>query len=99
MVERLTRLVAGYDQRWAVLPGITGLAQVRHGYDASTKTVKQKLRYDRCYIGRRGSFALDLKIIAATVALMIHGGGVRKAPSSPGIMLRPFSGKEALSKP
>jgi lipopolysaccharide/colanic/teichoic acid biosynthesis glycosyltransferase len=99
MVERLTRIVPGYAERWAVLPGITGLAQVRHVYDASTKTVKQKLRYDRCYIGRRGSFALDLKIMAATVALMVHGGGVRKYPAAPGITRRPFSGKEALSKP
>jgi lipopolysaccharide/colanic/teichoic acid biosynthesis glycosyltransferase len=99
MVERLTRIVPGYDERWAVLPGITGLAQVRHGYDASTKTVKQKLRYDRCYIRRRGSFALDLKIMAATVALMAHGGGVRKSPAARGITRQPFSGKEALSKP
>jgi lipopolysaccharide/colanic/teichoic acid biosynthesis glycosyltransferase len=99
MVERLIRIVPRYDERWAVLPGITGLAQVRHVYDASTKTVKQKLRYDRCYIGRRGSFALDLKIMAATVALMVHGGGVRKSPVAPGITRRPFSGKEALSKP
>jgi len=99
MVERLSRLVPGYDQRWAVLPGITGLAQVRHVYDQSTKTVKQKLRYDRCYIGRGGSFALDLKIMAATVALMVHGGGVRKSTAAPRIAPRPFSGKEALSKP
>ena len=98
MVERLTRLVPGYDERWAVLPGITGLAQVRHVYDQSTKTVKQKFRYDRCYIGRRGSFALDLKIMAATVSLMI-GGGVRKTTAAPVARPRPFSGKEALSKP
>ncbi len=57
MVERFTRVVPGYNERWAVLPGITGLAQVLHVYDQSIKTVKQELRYDRCYIGRRGSFA------------------------------------------
>jgi lipopolysaccharide/colanic/teichoic acid biosynthesis glycosyltransferase len=98
MVERLSALVPNYHERWAVLPGITGLAQVRHGYDQSTKTVKQKLRYDRCYIGRRGSFALDLKIMAATVAVMFHGTGVRKSPAAPEITRRPFAGKEALSK-
>ena len=96
MVERLTALVPGYDARWAVLPGITGLAQVRHGYDQSTKTVKQKLRYDRCYIRQRGSFALDLKIMAATVAVMFNGTGVRKTPAAPGLTRPPL--KEALSK-
>jgi len=97
MVERLARLVPGYHERWAVLPGITGLAQVRHVYDQSTKTVKQKLRYDRCYIGRQGSFALDLRIMAATVALMMSGGGTRKSPPAPGLTRRPLRGKEALS--
>ena len=98
LVERLSRLVPGYDERWAVLPGITGLAQVRHVYDQSTKTVRQKLRYDRCYIRRQGSFGLDLKIMAATVALML-GAGPRKP--TPVIALKPRSltGKEALSKP
>jgi len=98
LVERLSRLVPGYDDRWAVLPGITGLAQVRHVYDQSTKTVRQKLRYDRCYIRRQGSFGLDLKIMAATVALML-GAGPRKP--TPAIALKPRSltGKEALSKP
>ena len=99
MVERLAKLVPGYHERWAVLPGITGLAQVRHVYDQSTKTVKQKLRYDRCYIRRRGSFALDLKIMAATVALMA-GGGMRKPPQAPVLTgTRVLSAKEALSKP
>jgi lipopolysaccharide/colanic/teichoic acid biosynthesis glycosyltransferase len=98
MVERLTRLVPRYQDRWAVLPGITGLAQVRHVYDESTKTVRQKLRYDRCYIGRRGSFSLDLKIMAATVALMMNGGGLKK-PGVPGpVRPRPLSAKEALIK-
>ena len=99
MVERLTSLVPGYHERWAVLPGITGLAQVRHVYDQSTKTVKQKLRYDRCYLRGRGSVALDLKIMAATVA-MIAGGGVRKTPQAPVLTrTRGLSAKEALSKP
>ncbi len=98
MAERLTELVPGYQERWAVLPGITGLAQVRHIYDKSTKTVKQKLRYDRCYIRGRGRFALDLQIMAATVALMVHGGGIRKAPPAPRLRPRTLAGKEALSK-
>ena len=98
MVDRLTELVPGYNERWTVLPGITGLAQVRHTYDKSTKTVKQKLRYDRCYIRGRGRFSLDLKIMAATVSLMVYGGGIRRSPATPRLRLRALTGKEALSK-
>jgi len=99
MVERLVGLVPGYHERWTVLPGITGLAQIRYVYDQSTKTVKQKLRYDRCYIRKRGSFALDLKIMAATVALMT-AGGLRKSPKAPVLTpIRGLSAKEAPSKP
>jgi lipopolysaccharide/colanic/teichoic acid biosynthesis glycosyltransferase len=96
MVDRLAKLVPGYHQRCVVLPGITGLAQVRHGYDQSTKTVRQKLRYDRCYIRRHGSLALDLKIMAATVALIIHGGGTRKSQVPKLTLARRLEGKEAL---
>jgi len=99
MVDRLAKLVPGYHERLAVLPGITGLAQVRHVYDQSTKTVKQKLRYDRCYIGRRGSFALDVWIMAATVGLMA-GGGMRKSAQAPVLTgTRVLSAKGGLSKP
>ncbi|HYR51668.1 MAG TPA: sugar transferase [Candidatus Dormibacteraeota bacterium] len=99
LVERLSRLVPGYDDRWAVLPGITGLAQVRHVYDQSTKTVRQKLRYDRCYIRRQGSFSLDLKIMAATVALMLGAGPRKPTPVTAFPKPRSLTGKEALSKP
>jgi len=81
MVRRLAGVVPGYLDRCGVLPGITGLAQVRKGYDHSIRTVKQKVRHDRCYIRRNGSFWLDLKIIAATPAVMLLGaGGWRKTP-------------------
>ena len=99
LVERLSRLVPGYDDRWIALPGITGLAQVRHVYDQSTKTVRQKLRYDRCYIRRAGSLALDLKIMAATVALMLGAGPRKPTPVNALPKPRPLARKEALSKP
>ncbi len=99
LVGRLSKLVPGYDDRWAALPGITGLAQVRHVYDHSTKTVRQKLRYDRCYIRRKGSFSLDLKIMAATVALMLGAGPRKPAPAAALPRPRSLSSKEALSKP
>src|SRR4029077_1495362 len=37
--ERLARRIRGYAERSAVLPGITGIAQLRSGYDCSLVTV------------------------------------------------------------
>ena len=45
-VEDLTRLIPYYGQRHVVRPGITGWAQVRYTYGASTEDALQKLQYD-----------------------------------------------------
>ena len=63
------------------------------------QTVRQKLRYDRCYIRRAGSLALDLKIMAATVALMLGAGPRKPTPVNALPKPRPLARKEALSKP
>ena len=52
--------VPGYQERHAVRPGLTGLAQVYAPRDVAPH---QKFRYDLLYI-RRQSFWLDLKLIA-----------------------------------
>ena len=50
----------------AVLPGITGLAQVKHKYDETIEDVKVKLSYDLAYV-QNMSFATDMKIALWTL--------------------------------
>lgn len=66
--------VPGYSQRQAVLPGITGWAQVNHRYDRSVEDVHRKVELDLEYIGRR-SPAEDLGIMARTLPVMIWRQG------------------------
>jgi hypothetical protein len=76
IVERLAVLIPQYEQRFAVLPGITGLAQVEYTYDHSLQTATRKLEFDLYYIRHRGTL-LDLKLMLATLRVMVRarGGG------------------------
>jgi len=56
-----------YDLRHLVRPGITGLAQVRGGYDMPAE---EKLRFDLAYVFL-WSPILDIKIILQTIAVML----------------------------
>ena len=55
-----------------MLPGITGLAQVSRGYDASLDDVRRKVELDLQYIERRSTLQ-DLTIMARTMPVMILG--------------------------
>jgi hypothetical protein len=55
----------GYDQRLRVLPGVTGLAQVKLPPDSSLESVRLKLVYDLYYVTHQG-LATDLKLIFLT---------------------------------
>lgn len=63
--------VPGYRGRLAVPPGITGLAQIRAGYDTSVRSVRRKLRYDLFYIRRR-SLGLEVSILAVTIGNLLR---------------------------
>jgi len=65
-LEELRQRIPGYDRRFLVRPGITGLAQVNGGYYTDPRN---KLRYELLYIKCR-SVWLDLKLIAATLLIM-----------------------------
>lgn len=71
IANRLEARVPLYGRRLAVLPGITGLAQVRLPADSDVQSVRRKLALDLAYI-RHGSLGLDLRILAAT-ALKVVG--------------------------
>jgi sugar transferase (PEP-CTERM system associated) len=73
-VGELTQGIPYYGQRHVIRPGITGWAQVRYTYGATTEDALQKLQYDLYYI-KHLSIAFDLFIIAATVKTVLHGRG------------------------
>ena len=47
-------------------PGITGLAQIRNGYDTSVENVREKLRADLEYISHR-NWSTELRILIGTL--------------------------------
>jgi sugar transferase (PEP-CTERM system associated) len=69
-VAELTEQIRFYGQRHIVRPGLTGWAQVRYTYGASTEDALQKLQYDLYYI-KNLSIALDLFIIFETVKTVV----------------------------
>jgi lipopolysaccharide/colanic/teichoic acid biosynthesis glycosyltransferase len=70
-VATLERILPGYAARHAVLPGITGLAQVQLPPDTDIESVRNKLEYD-LYFVRHWGLLLDVRICLAT-ALHICG--------------------------
>jgi len=75
-VNQYDRLIPGYTDRLRAMPGITGLAQVRNGYDDDLESVKRKVALDRLYI-RRASWRMDLRILLETVRVVLTGDGAR----------------------
>ena len=67
-VERLED-VPGFDARCAVVPGLTGVAQI---YAPRDVTRRHKFRYDKVYI-RRQSFWLDVRLIALSFWITFRG--------------------------
>lgn len=67
-------LLPDYAKRYNILPGITGLAQVRgaRGITDDTKKMEQRLRYDLFYI-RKSSIRHDLQICWWTLKAMFRG--------------------------
>lgn len=65
-----------YAYRHRVKPGITGWAQVQHGYTASDDETMDKLRYDLYYV-KHLSFRLDLIILWRTVLTVLTGFGAK----------------------
>ena len=75
-VQRFSEEIPFYSYRHIVKPGITGWAQVVHGYAADTKDTKVKMEYDFYYI-KNFSLWIDLLIIAKTLRTILTGFGAR----------------------
>lgn len=74
-VKHLEKIIPGYEKRFRVKPGITGLAQIRYKYDETIKDVKRKLRFDLIYI-KNMCLRLDLRIIFSTFLIILKGKAV-----------------------
>ena len=61
--------IAGYKERTAVQPGLTGIAQI---YAPRDVTRRHKFRYDRVYVKRR-SFWLDIRLILLSFWISMRG--------------------------
>lgn len=75
-VQDLRKIIPYYDLRHTVRPGITGWAQVKFRYGASSDDAHMKLQYDLYYV-KRLSFALDMRIFVQTAQVMLAGEGWR----------------------
>jgi lipopolysaccharide/colanic/teichoic acid biosynthesis glycosyltransferase len=65
-MPKIRPFVPDYDARHAVLPGITGLAQVQVDADTDVDNVARKLKYDLYYIRHQGPI-LEAKIFGYTL--------------------------------
>ena len=75
-VDQFDQSIPFYNYRHIVKPGITGWAQVTHGYAADEDETKVKVEHDFYYI-KNFSFSLDLLIFFKTIHTMITGFGAR----------------------
>ncbi|NLE77664.1 MAG: sugar transferase [Chloroflexi bacterium] len=69
-IEELVEAVPFYQARHAVRPGLTGWAQVRHGYGSSVEDARIKLQHDLYYIRHMGVY-IELSIMVKTAAVML----------------------------
>jgi sugar transferase (PEP-CTERM system associated) len=73
-VNTLRQVVAFYDERHSVKPGITGWAQINFGYGSTIEDAEEKLEFDLYYI-KHLSLMMDLSIMCDTVKVMLRGKG------------------------
>lgn len=76
MVRDFKKLISDYENRLAIKPGITGVAQIYHKYDESLVDVRKKVKYDLLY-HRKMSIRTDLAILAKTCLVVLSGRGAR----------------------
>jgi lipopolysaccharide/colanic/teichoic acid biosynthesis glycosyltransferase len=76
-VKTMLKEIPYYSLRMGVRPGITGWAQVRHGYSVSHEDVTEKMRYDLYYV-KHMSLWLDLRILLDTVKIVLLGWNSEK---------------------
>lgn len=73
-VTRFEERVPYYSYRHIIRPGITGWAQVSHGYTTDTESTREKVEHDLYYI-KNLSPGLDLLILMRTIKTVVTGFG------------------------
>ena len=73
-IRDLQEKIPYYNLRHIVKPGITGWAQVMHGYGDSVEDAIEKLQYDLFYI-KNYSLLLDFAIIVKSMKVVLFGAG------------------------
>lgn len=71
--EEFEKYIIGFSNRMAVIPGLTGYAQVNGGYELRPE---EKIIYDMEYIENR-SVKMDLTCILKTFGVVFSGNGAR----------------------
>jgi sugar transferase (PEP-CTERM system associated) len=75
-VDQLKEQIPFYDLRHSVKPGLTGWAQVRYPYGASSEDAAKKLQFDLYYV-KNNSPVLDALIVLETARVVVFGEGAR----------------------
>ncbi|MEO8591411.1 MAG: sugar transferase [Flavobacteriales bacterium] len=73
-IDAITEVAPHYRHLHKVRPGITSWGQVKFGYAENVQQMVRRLKYDILYIENM-SLAVDLKILAYTVLIILKGDG------------------------
>jgi len=73
-IEKLKKEIPYYTQRLMVKPGLTGWAQIKYHYGASTMDAIEKLQYDLFYMKNRSVF-FDFSILCESIKVILLGRG------------------------
>lgn len=65
--------IPNFNTRFSVSPGITGLAQIRNGYDTGIESVRRKVKFEEFYV-KNETLALDLEILWSTIKVCFGRG-------------------------
>lgn len=73
-IDQIVKIAPHYRHLHRVKPGITSWGQVKYGYAENVEQMVERLQYDLLYIENM-SLAMDLKILAYTVLIILQGRG------------------------